>query len=141
MSEIPTHETASLAPRNALPANARRRIAGPVALIFSLLACYGTLAAVALLSALGVTLAVNPDVWAGAIVLFAAVATAIVGLGVRQHGSVSQLIPALAGTVLLGYVMFVSFDRVLEVIAFALLAGAVYWDYRLRGRVRHPQPQ
>jgi len=113
------------------------RVAGPISLLLSLLACYGTLAAVAALSALGVTLVVNTNVWAGAIVLFAAIATIIVGLGVRRHGSVAPLLPALAGTVLLTYVMFVSFDRVLELIAFALLAGAVYWDYRLRGRPRH----
>jgi hypothetical protein len=40
-----------------------------VATTFSLVACYGTLAAIAVLGALGVTIALNEAVWAGAIVL------------------------------------------------------------------------
>ncbi len=141
MTTTSEHNTSGLAPRGAVRAINPRRSAGPIALLLSLLACYGTLAAVALLSALGVTLVVNPGVWAGAIVLFAALATVIVGLGMRRHGSLAPLAPALAGTALLGYVMFASFDRALELIAFALLAGAVYWDYRLRGRPREVQPR
>ena len=141
MTTVSEDDASGPAPRAAARGITTRRIAGPIALLLSLLACYGTLAAVAVLSALGVTLAVNPGVWAGAIVLFAALATVIVGLGMRRHGSVAPLIPALAGTALLGFVMFVSFDRALELIAFALLAGAVYWDYRLRARPRDMQPQ
>jgi len=141
MTTLSNQDTGDLASRGAIPSKKARRIAGPVALLLSLLACYGTLAAVAVLAALGVTIAVNPGVWAGAIVLFAVIATVIVGFGMRRHGSVAPLIPALAGTALLAYVMFVSFDRALELIAFALLAGAVYWDFRLRGRPRDAQPQ
>lgn len=141
MTTVSEDDASGPVPRAAVRGITTRRIAGPIALLLSLLACYGTLAAVAVLSALGVTLAVNPGVWAGAIVLFAALATVIVGLGMRRHGSVAPLIPALAGTALLGFVMFVSFDRALELIAFALLAGAVYWDYRLRARPRDMQPQ
>ena len=141
MTTISNQDSGGVASRGAVSTITRRRIAGPTALLLSLLACYGTLAAVAALAALGVTLVVNPGIWAGAIVLFAVIATVIVGLGIRRHGSVAPLVPALAGTALLAYVMFVSFDRAFELIAFALLAGAVYWDYRLRGRPRDTQPQ
>ncbi len=136
MSTEPRQGAGSLAPERMDSTNTSRRVAGPIALLLSLLACYGTVAAVAVLSTLGVTLVVNPGIWAGAIVFFAALATVVVGLGKRRHGSLAPIIPALAGTALLGYVMFGSFDRVLELIAFALLAGAVYWDYRLRPAVR-----
>jgi len=114
----------------------RRGVAGIVALGLSIAACYGTLAAVAALSALGFAVAVNPGAWAGAIVLFALLATLLVGLGKRKHGSALPVLPALAGTALLAYVMFGRFDRVLEILAFALLAGAVYSDDRLRARAR-----
>jgi len=140
MANRSNQDTGAGASGGAVRAINMRRNAGPIALLLSLLACYGTLAAVAALSALGVTLVVNPGVWAGAIVSFAVLATFIVGLGMRRHGSVAPLLAALAGTALLGYVMFVSFERVLELVAFALLAGAVYLDYRLRARPRHARP-
>ena len=93
MTTVSEDDASGPAPRAAARGITTRRIAGPIALLLSLLACYGTLAAVAVLSALGV----NPGVWAGAIVLFGALATVIVGLGVHRHGSVAPFVPALAG--------------------------------------------
>lgn len=107
---------------------------GALALVLSLLACYGTLAAVAALSALGVTLALHEGVWAGTIVLFALLALAAVVAGRARHGRLAPSLLALAGTLLLGYVMFVDFARLLELVAFALLALAVIWDARLGRR-------
>jgi hypothetical protein len=130
-----TESTAELGKPGATQAIGRlagRKLAAPVTLLLSVLACYGTLAAVAALSALGVTLALDESVWAGVIVLFAALAAAAVALGARRHGSVLPVLPAVAGVGLLGYVMFGAFDRALELVAFALLAAAVFWDYRLR---------
>jgi len=112
----------------------RRGVGGIAALGLSLAACYGTLAAVAALSALGVTVAVNPGAWAGAIVFFALLATLFVGLGARRHGSLAPLLPALAGSALLAYVMFGRYDRALEIVAFVLLAAAVYADHRASRR-------
>jgi hypothetical protein len=116
----------------------RRRLApglpGALALALSLLACYGTLAAVTALSALGVTLALHEGLWAGTIVLFALLALAAVVAGRERHGRLAPSLSALAGTLLLGYVMFVEFTRVLELVAFALLALAVVWDARLGRR-------
>jgi arsenite methyltransferase len=134
MTATPKASHGSLDPRHLLRAIERRGLAGTAALVLSVIACYGTLVAVAALSALGVTLAVNTGIWAGAIVLFALLATAIIALGIRKHGSAAPLLPALAGTALLGYVMFGRFDRLLELAGFALLATAVFWDFRLRSR-------
>lgn len=50
----------------------------PVATALSLIACYGTIAAIALLGALGVTIALNEAAWAGAIVVFAGLAAAAI---------------------------------------------------------------
>ena len=62
--------------------------------ILAILAYYGTLLLVAVLSALGVTLAVDDGAWAGAIVFFALLATAGLAVWLRdvlgtiddQHG-------------------------------------------------------
>lgn len=109
------------------------RLSAALALAASLLSCYGTLAAVTVLSALGVSLALDESVWAGAILFFAAAATALLARGRRRHGSAGPLALALAGTALLAYTLLVSYDRMAEAAAFALIAAAVYWDYRRRG--------
>jgi hypothetical protein len=124
-----------LDPARATGFTARRKLAAPVTLALSLIACYGTLTLLAALSALGVTLALDTGVWAGGIVFFAVLAAAAVALGTRQHGSTLPVLPAVAGVALLGYVMFGDFNRVLELAAFALLGAAVFWDYRFRAGV------
>lgn len=123
-----------LDPRRPLRALARRGLAGTAALLASMLACYGTLAATLLLSLLGVSLAINPRAWAGAIVLFAALATAAVAGGLRRYRSPLPLALALLGTLVLAYVQFGSYRPVIELAGFALLAAAVWRDFGLRRR-------
>ena len=45
--------------------------------LLSLLACYGTLGLIAILSLMGVSLAINVQVWAGVIVAFALIAVVL----------------------------------------------------------------
>jgi SAM-dependent methyltransferase len=116
-------------PRRALRALARRGLAGTVALILSVLACYGTLAATALLSLAGMTLAINPALWAGTIVALGALAAAAVAAGVRRHGSHAALGLALAGLAALAYVQFVDYSVGFELVAFGLLAAGVAVDF------------
>lgn len=113
-----------------------RGLGGVVALVFSLVACYGTMAVVATLSALGIVLSLNDAMWSGTIVFFALLTTAMVGMGIPEHGAMAPTLLAISGTALLGYVMFVQFDRVSEVVAFGVLAAAVLRDYRLRAAKR-----
>jgi NADH:ubiquinone oxidoreductase subunit 6 (subunit J) len=111
-------------------------IAGAVGLVLSMLACYGTLAAIAVLSLLGVTFAPDETLVKVVIVAFALVSLFAMGSAIRRHGSALPLLIALAGTALLGYVMFADYSMVLEATAFALLAAAVIVDFRLCRRKR-----
>jgi arsenite methyltransferase len=108
-------------------------LAGTAAL-FSIIACYGTLFAISALSALGITLAVNDGAWAGAIALFAVLAVIGVVFGYRRHRTLAPLVLAAIGAAIILWVMFGSFNRILELVGFAALIVGAVWDWRLKRR-------
>jgi hypothetical protein len=93
--ERPAHKALLLArradPRRLFRAVERRGVTGLIALALALMACYGALAALALLSLLGVALTIHEAAWAGVIFLFAALTALAVAGGLRRHGSVGPL--------------------------------------------------
>jgi NADH:ubiquinone oxidoreductase subunit 6 (subunit J) len=101
-----------------------------------MLACYGSLAASALLALSGYSAALHDAAVAGAVVLFAALAAVSVAAGTRRHGARAPLGLAVGGVAVLAYVMFVNYHVAVELAGFALLASAVLWDYRQRRRTR-----
>lgn len=103
-----------------------------VATILSILACYGTLLTVSVLSLLGVTLVVHKGAWAGLITFFAWLALAGVAINFRRYRVVGPLIVAAVGSVFITWVMFVSFNRIMELIGFAGLITATVWDIRIK---------
>jgi ubiquinone/menaquinone biosynthesis C-methylase UbiE len=121
-----------LSPGRIFRAWQRRGLWGMLALGAAMLACYGTLALVALLSTTGVSLAINEGAWAGTITLFAALTAAAVAAGWRKHGSILPSLPGLLGFGLIAYTMLGDYSRSLELVGFTLLASAAIWDYRLR---------
>ena len=98
----------------------------------SLIACYGTLALLAILAALGITIALNEAVWAALIIAFAALASAALALGYARHRLPWPLLAGALGTAAIAYAMFVDYSRALELIGFAVLCVGVYWDWRAR---------
>jgi hypothetical protein len=114
---------------NATPRFAWLASAGTV---LAIAACYGTLATVSVLSLLGVTLVINPGVWAGAISLFAVLALFGVLLSYREHRVRGPLVIAALGTALVLWAMFGSYSRIIELIGFAGLITAAIWDWRLK---------
>lgn len=116
----------------------RRGLSGVVGFVLALFSCYGTLAVVALMSAMGVTMAVNEGVWAGAIVAASALTTAIIGLGMRKHRSAIPLMIAILGTALITYTMFFEYALVVEIIGFTLLGAATLYDFNLRRWAKVP---
>lgn len=101
----------------------------PVATALSLVACYGTLAAVALLGALGVTIALNEAVWAGAIVLFAGLTFAALLARRSKHGRIAPVILAAIGVLLIGFTMLISYARVIEFAGFVSLCAGTVLDW------------
>ena len=108
----------------------KRSWLAPAATLLSLLTCYGTLAAIALLGALGVGIALNEAIWAGGIVLFAALAVAALALGWRRHRRVLPVALGLAGLALIAFAMYVIYSLAAELAGFALLCAGTYLDWR-----------
>ena len=77
-------------------------------------------------------MSLNEGIWAGAIILFALLATAVILLGMRKHRSPVPSVLALLGSGILMYTMYVDYSTLTELIGFAVLAGATFLDYRMR---------
>ena len=100
--------------------------------LLSILACYGTLAFVSILSVLGITVDIHAGAWAGVITLFAWLAVAGVASGFRSHHTPGPLLIAAVGALLITFTMFVYFNRFIEIAGFAGLIVAALWDRHLK---------
>ncbi len=113
-----------------------RGIAGIAAAMLAVLACYGTLALVAVLPLVGVRLAVNDEVWSGTILLFTILAVLAVVPGLRRHGSPVPGAGAITGAGLIVFALLVEYHALVELAGFVLLATAAFFDALLRRRHR-----
>ena len=114
-----------------------RALAAPTATALSLVACYGTLAAIGLLGALGVSIALDEAVWAGAILVFAWLALLALLLRQRRHGRPWPIVLAAIGVVLITFTMTMTYERTIELAGFAFLCAGTFMDWRAaRGRGR-----
>ena len=105
-----------------------------IAVVLSVVACYGTLALVAVLSLAGVTMSVHEGAWAAVIVVLTWIAVLAMGVNIRSIGSFGPFVLADIGALLVSWVMIVDYSRVLEVVGFALLIVAALRDRQLRRR-------
>src|SRR5215468_1110995 len=117
--------------------NARSKMSWlpPAATAAAVLSCYGTTVLVGLLSLLGVTLALDPDVWATAISVFATLATAAIAMSDRRRRSAGPTMVAAAGLVFILWAMQGTSNSGVELAGFVLLTAATLWDRRA-GRSR-----
>jgi FtsH-binding integral membrane protein len=111
-----------------------------IAVVLSVVACYGTLALVAVLSLAGVTISIHEGAWAAVIVVFAWTAVLAMGVNIQRHRSFAPFVLSNIGALLVSWVMIVDYSRVLEVTGFALLIVAALWDHQLRRRGPAPLP-
>lgn len=107
----------------------------------SLIACYGTLALLSVLSMLGIGLAVNEHVWAGVIVAFAVLAVLGITLGFSRHRNQNPSRLAIVGAALVIWAMYGAQNVremlgipsfIVELAGFAALLGAAWLDWKLQ---------
>ena len=96
----------------------------------SILACYGTLALVAAFAIFGIQLNIHEGIWASVIVVLAWAAVIAVVQEFRRLGAAGPLVVAILGAILITAVMFISYNRVVEISGFALILIAVIWNRR-----------
>jgi arsenite methyltransferase len=114
----------------------RRGFLGMASLAAAAVVCYGTLAALALLGAVGIGLALDEGLWAGAIALLAVLAAVAIAAGARRHRSPGPAVVAVAGAGVILYALFVDYSMLMELSGFVLLAVAAFRDLHLRRRVQ-----
>ena len=102
----------------------------PAATVLAVLSCYGTAVLIGSLSLLGITLALDPAIWAAAITVFAALAAVAIALSGRRHRLAGPALAAALGLGLILWTMYGSYSRVVEFAGFILLVAAALWDRR-----------
>jgi len=105
-----------------------------LSLVMSIGACYGTLGLLGLLTALGMSLAINAGIWVGAVLVFAWAAVALIGIGARIHSSFVPVTFGLIGAALLTYTLLVDYRAEIEIVAFLTMTVAAVYDYIRRRR-------
>jgi len=110
----------------------RRGLWGAVSFLLALIACYGTLATVALLSMTGVTLALNDQIWAGTIVLFSIITALVIAMGIKKHRSMTPMVLAVMGAATISYTMFFNYNILIEIAGFIILALSTFLDFDKR---------
>lgn len=107
----------------------------PCGTALAIIACYGTLAIVGVLSFVGFTIAIHEGVWAGAIVLFALLALFGILLGWKRHHQSLPLLLGMGGVGLIVWTMGFTYSGLLEIAGFTVLVIAIGLDLRA-GRQR-----
>ena len=106
----------------------------------SILTCYGTLALVALLGLIGIQLDIREGIWATVIVVLAWAAVAGIIREYLSLGAKGPLVLAILGALMITAVMYVAYNRFVEISAFVLLMAAVIWNRRYANQqTRSPQ--
>jgi len=105
---------------------------GSAASLFAVLACYGTLATVALLSVVGITVKIDEGLMVKSISGLLILALASMAYSFRAHRHPGPLLLSIASAALLSWVFFGSYSKLLELIGFVALVLASVWDFRVK---------
>ncbi len=97
-------------------------------------ACYGTLAAVALLSAIGISIKIDEGLMIKMVGGLLFLALAGMAYSFRVHRHLGPLLLSIASAALLSWVFFGSYSKPLELTGFAALMVASVWDFRIKKR-------
>lgn len=107
---------------------------GSATSLIAVIACYGTLAAVALLSLVGVSVKLDESFMVKLVTALLILALVGMGNSFRLHRHAGPLLLSLAAAAVLLLVFYAKYSRPLELTGFALLVIASVWDFRVRKR-------
>lgn len=108
---------------------------GSATSLLAVLACYGTLAAVGLLSVIGISVELDEGLLVRLIsgLLILALAGMLYSYSVHRHPG--PLLLSVASAALLLWVFYGPYSKPLELTGFAFLVVASVWDFRAKKRV------
>jgi len=107
---------------------------GSATSLLAVAACYGTLAAVSLLSLIGINLEIEEAAMVKLVSGLLVVALAGMAYAFSKHRNPGPLLLSAAAAALLLWVFFAAYSRTLEMLGFALLIFASIWDFNAKNR-------
>jgi hypothetical protein len=106
----------------------------PLFAVLAFLACNCTFILIVALSAIGISISINPHLQAAAIALFAVVTLLLVFRDCKKYQALGPLIlAAIASATLIG-TMYIHFNKVVESIGLLELFIAALWNWQLNRR-------
>ena len=101
-----------------------------VGAILTFIACNGVFILIALFSAVGITLVINPHVQAAAISLFTLVTLAMVFIAYRNNKVRGPLILCTIGALIVVGTMYIHYDKIIESVGLLALFVSALWSWR-----------
>ncbi len=99
--------------------------------ILTFIACNGVFILIALFSAIGITLVINPHVQAAAISLFALITLAMVFVAYRNNKVPGPLILCASGALIVVGTMYIQYDKIIESVGLLALFVSALWSWRV----------
>jgi hypothetical protein len=99
--------------------------------ILTFIACNGVFILIALFSAIGITLVINPHVQAAAISLIALITLAMVFIAFRKNKIRGPLILCAVGAVTVIGTMYIHYDKIIESVGLLILFLSALWSWRV----------
>jgi hypothetical protein len=116
--------------------SARANKLAPLFAVLVFLACNGTFILIVALSAIGISISINPHLQAAAVSLFAVVTLVLVFIDVKKHQNLGPLILAAVASATLIGTMYIYFNKIIESIGLLELLIAAIWSWLLSRRGR-----
>lgn len=107
---------------------------GSVTSLLAVVACYGTLATVALLSVIGISIEIDESLLVKLITGLLVLALAGMGYSFNVHRHPGPLLLSVASAALLLRVFYGTYSKPLELTGFTFLVIASVWDFRTKKR-------